>query len=144
MHPTADTHLVIYFQSLGAAGDAGRWAASVIDTMKEVLKSLGGRLSLTIGLLFVVLITDSSSFELPLLKRHPFAWSFFWPTAIFPKADAVIELVASFTANLALYSLLTYAIISGRKVGGRRNLMVGAAQQRHAPDRRHDSCHLPS
>jgi hypothetical protein len=24
MHPTADTLLVIYFQSLGAAGDAGR------------------------------------------------------------------------------------------------------------------------
>jgi len=28
MHPTADTLLVIYFQSLGAAGDAGRQAAS--------------------------------------------------------------------------------------------------------------------
>jgi hypothetical protein len=27
MHPTADTPLVIFLQSLGAAGDAGRWAA---------------------------------------------------------------------------------------------------------------------
>jgi len=26
MHPTADTPLVIYFQRLGAAGDAGRYA----------------------------------------------------------------------------------------------------------------------
>jgi hypothetical protein len=26
MHPTADTNLVICFQRLGAAGDAGRWA----------------------------------------------------------------------------------------------------------------------
>jgi hypothetical protein len=32
MHPTADTLLVIYFQSPGAAGDAWRWAAySVTD-----------------------------------------------------------------------------------------------------------------
>jgi hypothetical protein len=29
MHPTADTLLVIYFQRLGRAGDAGRWAAYV-------------------------------------------------------------------------------------------------------------------
>jgi len=27
MHPTADTRDVIYFQSLVAAGEAGRWAA---------------------------------------------------------------------------------------------------------------------
>jgi hypothetical protein len=29
MHPTADTPPVIYFQSPGAAGDAGRYAASM-------------------------------------------------------------------------------------------------------------------
>ncbi len=29
MHPTADTHDVIYFQCLGAAGDAWRYAASL-------------------------------------------------------------------------------------------------------------------
>jgi len=28
MHPTADTTAFIYFQSLGAAGDAGRSAAA--------------------------------------------------------------------------------------------------------------------
>jgi hypothetical protein len=27
MHPTADTTIVIYFQTLGAAGDAGRYVA---------------------------------------------------------------------------------------------------------------------
>jgi hypothetical protein len=30
MHPTADTLPVIYLQSLGAAGDAGRYAASLM------------------------------------------------------------------------------------------------------------------
>jgi hypothetical protein len=30
MHPTRDTHLVIYLQSCGRAGDAGRWAASTM------------------------------------------------------------------------------------------------------------------
>jgi hypothetical protein len=28
MHPTADTPLVIHFQRLGAAGDAGRYVAN--------------------------------------------------------------------------------------------------------------------
>jgi len=30
MHPTADTPALIYLQSLGAAGDAGRYVASPI------------------------------------------------------------------------------------------------------------------
>jgi hypothetical protein len=33
MHPTADTPALIYFQRLGAAGDAVRYAASVIGKM---------------------------------------------------------------------------------------------------------------
>ena len=31
MHPTADTLLVIFLQSLGAAGDAGRYVASTCE-----------------------------------------------------------------------------------------------------------------
>ncbi|MDQ3816429.1 MAG: hypothetical protein M3362_01910 [Acidobacteriota bacterium] len=37
MHPTADTPALMYRESLGAAGDAGRWAAgSVTETQKVI------------------------------------------------------------------------------------------------------------
>src|ERR1044072_9254484 len=36
MHPTADTPALIFLQSLGAAGDAGRWAASGRDESSKV------------------------------------------------------------------------------------------------------------
>ena len=35
MHPTADTTAVIYFQRLGAAGDARRWAATELLSRDE-------------------------------------------------------------------------------------------------------------
>jgi hypothetical protein len=48
MHPTADTHLVIHFQRLGAAGDAGRSAAPVFEIPDGGLRLATARGSFTI------------------------------------------------------------------------------------------------
>jgi hypothetical protein len=37
MHPTADTPALMFPQSLGAAGDAGRWAASGVTKTQKVV-----------------------------------------------------------------------------------------------------------
>jgi hypothetical protein len=37
MHPTADTPALIYLESLGAAGDAGRYASTFYPRRKEEL-----------------------------------------------------------------------------------------------------------
>lgn len=38
MHPTADSLLVMYIESRGAAGDAGRWAAFIQESRTNVRK----------------------------------------------------------------------------------------------------------
>ena len=42
MHPTADTLLVMYRQRLGAAGDAGRYAAVLPEGMCRICGPRGG------------------------------------------------------------------------------------------------------
>lgn len=86
--------------------------------MKDILNSIAVGLAATFGLLFLILISDTSS-ESSLLERHPFAWSFFWPAPLIPEENVLAWLVVSFVANVALYTALTYMITRRRKLGGR-------------------------
>jgi hypothetical protein len=52
MHPTADTLPVIYLQRLGAAGDAGRYAA----TIKAMLKRFPFLIGFTGSMLFFIAV----------------------------------------------------------------------------------------
>src|SRR5215211_7383694 len=48
MHPTADTLLLKYLQSLGAAGDAGRWAACLGNRRLKNIVSLHAIVKITL------------------------------------------------------------------------------------------------
>lgn len=87
--------------------------------MKRLSLSVGGAIVILAAMLVIVLISDASSSELPLLERNPAAWVIFWPSYFFEGGrTGLVELGIIIYLNLFIYAMLVYTALWWR--GGRR------------------------
>ncbi len=85
--------------------------------MKRLLKAILGGSLITIVVFIAVIVIDlfGGDSEHELLLRTPIAWIFFWPQYFiddgYHSRDALHVLELSFLTNIAVYSLMTYAVL---------------------------------